>query len=70
MRELARAILGLMSGLIAAAKYHAATNETSELYVQATHDALTGLANRNLFLIGLNNDRRKVAAIASRSGYF
>lgn len=42
-------IVALMSGLIAAAMYHAAKNETSELYVQATHDALTGLANRALF---------------------
>ena len=42
-------IVELMSGLIAAAMYHAAKNETSELYVQATHDALTGLANRALF---------------------
>jgi diguanylate cyclase (GGDEF)-like protein len=42
-------IVELMSGLVAAAMYHAAKNETSELYVQATHDALTGLANRALF---------------------
>lgn len=42
-------IVELMSGLIAAAMYHAAKNETSELYVQATHDPLTGLANRALF---------------------
>jgi diguanylate cyclase (GGDEF)-like protein len=40
----------LMSELIAAAMYHAAKNETSELYVQATHDVLTGVANRALFL--------------------
>jgi diguanylate cyclase (GGDEF)-like protein len=42
-------IVELVSELIAAAMYHAAKNETSELYVQATHDALTGLANRALF---------------------
>jgi diguanylate cyclase (GGDEF)-like protein len=42
-------IVEVMSGLIAAAMYHAAKNETSELYVQATHDAMTGLANRALF---------------------
>lgn len=42
-------LLDLMSGLIAAAMYHAAKYETSELFYQATHDALTGLPNRALF---------------------
>jgi len=42
-------VLELMSELIAAAMYHAARNEISALYQQATHDALTGLANRALF---------------------
>jgi diguanylate cyclase (GGDEF)-like protein len=42
-------VLELMSELIAAAMYHAARNETNELYHQATHDSLTGLANRAAF---------------------
>jgi diguanylate cyclase (GGDEF)-like protein len=42
-------VLELMSELIAAAMYYAARNETSALYQQATHDSLTGLANRSLF---------------------
>jgi diguanylate cyclase (GGDEF)-like protein len=42
-------ILELMSGLIAAAMFHAVQHETSDLYHKATHDALTGLANRALF---------------------
>jgi diguanylate cyclase (GGDEF)-like protein len=42
-------VLELMSELIAAAMYHAARNEANALYQQATHDALTGLANRTLF---------------------
>ncbi|RNF85240.1 sensor domain-containing diguanylate cyclase [Montanilutibacter psychrotolerans] len=42
-------ILGLMSDLIAAAMFHASKYETSELFHQATHDALTGLPNRALF---------------------
>jgi diguanylate cyclase len=42
-------VLELMSELIAASMYHAARNETNALYQQATHDALTGLANRSLF---------------------
>lgn len=41
--------LDLMSELIAAAMYHAARFETSELLRLATHDPLTGLANRALF---------------------
>ncbi|MBN7134800.1 diguanylate cyclase [Lysobacter enzymogenes] len=36
-------VLDMMSGLIAAAMYHAAKYETNELFYQATHDALTGL---------------------------
>lgn len=43
-------LLGLMSDLIAAAMFHAATYATSELFHLATHDGLTGLANRSLFL--------------------
>ncbi len=42
-------VLRLMSELIAAAMFHAARSETNELYLRATHDALTGLPNRALF---------------------
>ena len=42
-------ILQLMSDLIAAAMFNAVKFETSELYHKATHDTLTGLANRALF---------------------
>lgn len=42
-------ILGLMSDLIAASMFHAVKYETSELFFQATHDTLTGLANRAMF---------------------
>ena len=42
-------ILELMCGLIASAMYHSVRYETNELYHRATHDALTGLANRALF---------------------
>jgi diguanylate cyclase (GGDEF)-like protein len=42
-------VLQLMSGLIAAAMFHAIKHETNALYLQATHDGLTGLPNRALF---------------------
>ncbi|QTD88217.1 GGDEF domain-containing protein [Burkholderia anthina] len=41
--------LRLTAELIAAAMFHAARNEANELYLRATHDALTGLPNRALF---------------------
>lgn len=42
-------LLGLMSALIASAMFHAVKFESNELYYRATHDSLTGLANRALF---------------------
>jgi len=48
-------VLELMSELIAAAMFHAARNESNALYQQATHDGLTGLANRMLFFDRLRN---------------
>jgi diguanylate cyclase (GGDEF)-like protein len=42
-------ILDMMSELIAASMYTAAKTQSNELYLQATSDALTGLANRALF---------------------
>lgn len=42
-------VLHLMSDLIAAAMYNASKLGADELYYRATHDAMTGLANRALF---------------------
>lgn len=42
-------ILEFMSGLIAAAMFNAISTEESELLHKATHDHLTGIANRSLF---------------------
>jgi diguanylate cyclase (GGDEF)-like protein len=58
-------ILSLMSDLIAAAMFHAVQYETNELYHKATHDALTGLANRALFYDRL---RQSVALARRKSG--
>jgi diguanylate cyclase (GGDEF)-like protein len=61
-------VLELMSELIAAAMFHAARNETNALYQQATHDALTGLANRMLFFERLRSriypGRRQIEPVA------
>ncbi|NWK45520.1 sensor domain-containing diguanylate cyclase [Ralstonia pickettii] len=42
-------VLELMSELIASAMFHAANAERDQLYLRATHDALTDLPNRALF---------------------
>jgi len=42
-------VLSLMSELVAASMFQATRFEASELYHRATHDSLTGLANRALF---------------------
>ena len=55
-------ILEMMCGLIGAAMYHAVHYETNALYHKATHDALTGLANRALFYDRL----RQALALAGR----
>lgn len=56
--------LSLSSDVIAAAMFHATQLDQSELFHRATHDALTGLANRALFY-----DRLRLAIAQShRSG--
>jgi diguanylate cyclase (GGDEF)-like protein len=59
-------ILQLMSGLIAAAMYNAARYETSELFYRATHDPLTGLANRALFYDRLRHQLARAQREATR----
>lgn len=44
-----RRILKMMSELVAAIMYNAARTQSDELYLRATSDSLTGLANRSLF---------------------
>ena len=48
-------LLELLCGLVAAAMYHG-THDDSDLFYRATHDYLTGLANRALFMDRLRSD--------------
>ncbi len=43
-------VLGLLSGAVASAMYFATMNNSRDLFYQATHDVMTGLANRALFM--------------------
>lgn len=43
-------IIGMLSELIAASMFHAAHYDHEQLFYRATHDEMTGLANRSLFL--------------------
>ncbi|MYN44845.1 diguanylate cyclase [Pseudoduganella sp. FT93W] len=56
------AILQLMSGVIAAAMYHASKYDIDQLYHQATHDAMTNLPNRAHYFDRL----RSTLALAER----
>lgn len=58
-------VLELMTGVIAAAIYHASRTSSEALFHRATHDPLTGLANRALFLDRLNLTARQ----AEREGF-
>ncbi|HLO75223.1 MAG TPA: sensor domain-containing diguanylate cyclase [Magnetospirillum sp.] len=43
-------LLGLLSDVVGAAMFFAAKYDTDDLFHRATHDGLTGLANRSLFM--------------------
>lgn len=49
-------LLGLLSSLVAAAMFHATRDDDNDLFYRATHDHLTGLANRALFTDRLRQD--------------
>lgn len=48
-------VLGLMSEIVAATMYFSAKYDSDQLFIKATHDDLTGLANRALFMDRLKN---------------
>ena len=48
-------LLGLLSEVVAAAMYFSVKYDSNELFFKATHDDMTGLANRALFMDRLHN---------------
>lgn len=48
-------LVSLLSEVVGAAMFYATKYETDDLFYQATHDSLTGLANRALFMDRLRN---------------
>jgi len=61
-------VLELMCELIAASMFHAARYGASDLYMQATHDALTGLPNKALFYDRLRQSLELAQRQAARVG--
>lgn len=55
-------LLGLLSDAVGAAMFFAAKYDVEELFHRATHDGLTGLANRSLFMDRL----RSIVALGER----
>lgn len=53
--------LGLLSGLVGASMYYATRYDSNDLFHKATHDGLTGLANRSMFM-----DRLRIAVAQSK----
>lgn len=49
------ALLGMLSEVVAAAMYFSVKYDSDSLFIKATHDAMTGLANRALFMDRLRN---------------
>ncbi len=54
-RKSDEAVLGLLSDVVGSAMFFATKLENDDLFHKATHDGLTGLANRSLFMDRLRN---------------
>lgn len=49
------ALLGMLSEVVAAAMFFSVKYDSDDLFIKATHDSMTGLANRALFMDRLRN---------------
>jgi len=61
-------LLGMLSEVVAAAMYFSAKYDSDSLFIKATHDGMTGLANRALFMDRLRNATARSAREQSPSG--
>ena len=61
-------LLGLLSEVVAAAMYFSVKYDCDELFHKATHDGMTGLANRALFMDRLHNVVARAGRDAHPSG--
>lgn len=61
-------VLGLLTDLVASAMYFASKYDRDELFYRATHDELTGLANRSLFMDRFRNELAQCARSDSQLG--
>jgi len=62
------ALLGMLSEVVAAAMYFSVKYDSDSLFIKATHDGMTGLANRALFMDRLRNAVARTHREKSPSG--
>lgn len=61
-------LLGMLSEVVAAAMYFSVKYDSDNLFIKATHDDMTGLANRALFMDRLRNTVAGTSRAQSPSG--
>lgn len=61
-------LLGMLSEVVAAAMYFSVRYDNDDLFIKATHDGMTGLANRALFMDRLRNAVARTSREQNPSG--
>ncbi len=61
-------LLGMLTEVVAAAMYFSVKYDSDNLFVKATHDDMTGLANRALFMDRLRNTVARTSRVQNPSG--
>lgn len=61
-------LLGMLSEVVAASMYFSVKYDSDNLFIKATHDGMTGLANRALFMDRLRNAVARTSREQSPSG--